>query len=414
MYPLAAMALSLALLAVLLHYKVKVGRAMFLAAVALALLLRVAPGQLWTELAREWHAESFTKTSGYYFISLTGLLLLVNVLGATMREAGISQRLARALHGLFRSRRLALSTIPMMMGLLPTPGGIMLSAPMVRDLGDQIGVERSRQAAINFFFRHQWESVWPLFPAVPLVQGILGVSAFAVVSHNITITVFAFVGGGIFLLLSAIPVKAGKDVSHGRKFAGNLKDVIQVFWPIVLAVGLYVGLNVPPALGILIGVVGLFWLHRIPRNRWAVIFKAAKEIDFVLLIGSAMLFKLILLTGGAIPQIKDFMLTANVPPSIIIFFLPFFVGFLTGVTMPTVAMTFPFLTAFIGTGNQAQMGLQTLAFSGLLCGLCLTPVHLCLSMSAGYFRAPLSMIIVRLLLPTAFIAAAGITAAFLF
>ena len=290
----------------------------------------------------------------------------------------------------------------------------MLSAPMVRDLGDQVGVERSRQAAINFFFRHQWESVWPLFPAVPLVQGIFGVSAFAVVRHNVTITVFAFVGGGIFLLLFGMPAKAGKDVSHGRKFASNLKDIVQAFWPIALAVGLYVGLNVPPALGILIGIVGLFWLHRIPRNRWTAIFKAAKEIDFVLLIGSAMLFKLILLTGGAVPQIKDFMLSANVPPNIIIFFLPFFVCFLTGVTMPTVAMTFLFLTAFIGTGNQAQMGLQTLAFSGLLCGLCLTPVHLCLSMSAGYFRAPLSMIIVRLLLPTAFIAAAGITAAFLF
>ena len=413
MYPLAAMALSLVLLAVLLHYKVKIGRAMFLAAVALALLLRVTPGQMWAELIREWQAEPLTKTSGYLFISLTGLLLLVNVIGATMREAGISQRLAGALHGLFRSRRLALSAIPMMMGLLPTPGGIMLSAPMVRDLGDQIGVERSRQAAINFFFRHQWESIWPLFPAVPLVQGIFGVSAYSVVSHNITIAAFGLVGGGIFLLLFGIPAKTGTDISDGRRFVANVKDVAQVFWPIALAVGLYVGLNVPPALGILIGIIGLLLLHRIPRNRWAVIFKAAKEIDFVLLIGSALLFKLILLSGGAIPQIKDFMLAANVPPSVIIFFLPFFVGFLTGVTMPTVAMTFPFLTAFIGTGSQAQMGLQTLAFSGILCGLYLTPVHLCLSLSAGYFRAPLSMIIARLLLPTAFIAAAGITAAFL-
>ena len=387
---------------------------MFLAAVALALLLRVTPGQMWTELIREWQAEPLTKTSGYLFISLTALLLLVNVIGATMREAGISQRLAGALHGLFRSRRLALSAIPMMMGLLPTPGGIMLSAPMVRDLGDQIGVERSRQAAINFFFRHQWESIWPLFPAVPLVQGIFGVSAYSVVSHNITLTVFAFVGGGIFLLLFGMPAKTGKDISYGRRFTSNVKDVVHVFWPIALAAGLYIGLNVPPALGILIGIIGLFCLHRIPRNRWAVVFKAAGGIDFVLLIGSALLFKLILLTGGAIPQIKDFMLTANVPPSFIIFFLPFFVCFLTGVTMPTVAMTFPFLTAFIGTGSQAQMGLQTLAFSGLLCGLCLTPVHLCLSMSAGYFRAPLSTIILRLLLPTAFIGAAGITAAFLF
>ena len=414
MYPLVSMALSLVLLAVLLRYKVRVGRAMFFAAVALALLLKVTPGQIWTELIREWQTGPLTSTSGYLFISLTALLLLVNVIRSTMREVGISQRLWGALHGLFRSRRLALSAIPMMMGLLPTPGGIMLSAPMVRDLGDQMGVERSHQAAINFFFRHQWESVWPLFPAVPLVQGILGVSAYSVISHNIAIPLFAFVGGGIFLLLLGMPAKTGKDLSQGRRFVSNVKDVVHVFWPIALAVGLYVGLNVPPALGILLGIIGLFWLHRIPRNRWAVVFKSGRELNSVLLIGSALLFKLILVTCGAVPGIKDFMLTANVPPSIIIFFLPFFVCFLTGVTMPTVAMTFPLLKVFIGTGSGAHMGLETLAFSGLLCGLCLTPVHLCLSLSSGYFRAPLSMIIARLLLPTAFIAAAGIAAAYLF
>ena len=111
---------------------------------------------------------------------------------------------------------------------------------------------------------------------------------------------------------------------------------------------------------------------------------------------------------------KDFMMAANLPPGVIIFGLPFLVSFLIGVTMPTVAITFPFLTAFIGTGDQAQMGLQTLAFSGLLCGLYLTPVHICLSLSASYFRVPLPIITARLLLPTAFIAAAGVTAALFF
>ena len=77
MYPLVSMAVSLVLLAVLLRYKVRVGRAMFFAAVALALLLKVTPGQIWAELVREWQTGPLTSTSGYLFISLTGLLLLV-------------------------------------------------------------------------------------------------------------------------------------------------------------------------------------------------------------------------------------------------------------------------------------------------------------------------------------------------
>ena len=405
------MLMALILLIVLLRYRIRIGRAMFISAFSLALLLRVTPSLMWTELTSEWQTNSITQTTPYLFISLAALLLMVNVIGATMQEAGISRRLSPAMHGLFRSRRLALSAIPLMMGMLPTPGGIMLSAPMVRDLGDQLGLKRDHQAAINFFFRHQWESVWPLFPAVLLVQGIFAVSAFTVISHNIVILIFGLVGGAIGLLSFSMPPKnRGTDPQLGR-FHHSVRDFLHAFWPIALTAGLYAGLDVPPAVGIMLGIAGLFLLHRIPRNRWATIFKAAKEPDFVLLIASALLFKLNLQAAGAIPQIKDFMIAANLPPGVIIFGLPFLVCFLTGVSMPTVAITFPFLTAFIGTGEQAQMGLQTLAFSGLLCGLYLTPVHLCLSLSASYFRAPLPIIIARLLVPTAFIAAAGIVSA---
>ena len=206
MYELIAMALALALLVILLHFKVKLGRSMVLSAVGLAVLLRVTPDQFRQALVEEWNTKPLSQTTGYLFVMLVALITMVNVLATAMKETGVSQRLVSALHGLFRSRRLALAAIPMMMGMLPTPGGIMLSAPMVRDLGDHVGVERSRLAAINFFFRHQWEPVWPLYPAVPLVQSMFGISAFALISHNIAITAAGLLGGVVFLLLCGIPL----------------------------------------------------------------------------------------------------------------------------------------------------------------------------------------------------------------
>ena len=411
MYPLIAMFVSLVLLIILMHFRVKLGRAMFLSALALAILLRITPNLLWTQLTSEWRDFPFTQSTPYLFISLSALLLMVNVLGKTMQQAGISGRLAPAMQGLFRSRRLVLATIPMMMGLLPTPGGIMLSAPMVRDLGDQLGIKRPRLAAINFFFRHQFESVWPLFPAIPLIQTTFGVSVVAVIGHNIIITILALIGGAVGLLIFRIPPNTASVTVQHQRFHHSLIDFLHAFWPIALAAVLYAVLDLPPAVGIAIGVLGLLILHRIPRNRWLAIFKAANDPDVVLLIASVLLFRLNLQATDAVPQIKDFFIAANLPPSVIIFTLPFVVAFLTGLTMPTVAITFPFLVAFIGKGQDAQMGLQTLAFSGLLCGLYLTPVHLCLALSASYFQAPLSRIIIRLLIPIAFIAAAGILAA---
>ena len=150
-----------------------------------------------------------------------------------------------------------------------------------------------------------------------------------------------------------------------------------------------------------------------PLNRWAKLFKSGAEPDFALLILGALFFKVNLEAGQAIDAVVQFFTEMNVPPYFLIFFLPFLVGFLTGVTMPSVAITFPFLIPFIGTAQEAQVELETLAFSGLACGLLLTPVHLCMALSASYFEAPLIRILARLVAPVAFIAAAGILMALL-
>ncbi|MHC4440114.1 MAG: DUF401 family protein [Planctomycetota bacterium] len=391
MYALISIIISLAVLVTLLRFKVKIGVAMLVSAILVGVLLGVWPTDLGRALAEEWHSQPLTRTTGYLFISLTSLLLLVNVIGAAMEEIGLSRRLVPAIQGLFKSRRFALALIPLMMGMLPTPGGIMLSAPMVREAGDKIGVERSRLAAINFLFRHQWEAVWPLFPAVPLIQNLLGISA---------LTLFCYQRP------EHDPVR--RHMSH------HLKDFFHAFWPIVFTAGLYVALDVPPAVGIFLAIIGFLAIHRVPLRRWLSIFKAAREPDMVLLMFGALFFKLNIETGGAIGSVVDFLTSIHVPPYVLLFLLPMLVGFTTGVTTPSVAITYPFLIAFIGTGTDAKMGLETLAFSGLLFGLWITPIHLCLPLSASYFQTSLLKIIIKMVLPAVGVALAGALMAFFF
>ena len=413
MYALIAMGSALTVLVVLLHRKVRLGRAMIIAAFGLGLLLGVTPAEFCRGVLNEWQTKPFTQTTGYLFVTLSALVMLVNSFGIAMKETGVAQRLVPALHGLFRSRRIALAAVPMMMGLLPTPGGIMLSAPMVREMADRIGVERSRAAAINYLFRHQWETIWPLFPSVPLIQGMFGISAFTLISHNIVIMLAGTIGSIVFLLISGIPRHRGEKISHAR-FIHNFRDFVHAFWPIVIVATLYVTLNLTPAAGILLALVAFLALHKVPLKRWTTIFKSGIQLDFALLILGALLFKLNLESADAISAVVDFLTRMNVPSHVLIFCLPMLVSFLTGVTMPTVAMTFPFLMAYIGTGSSAKVGLETLAFAGLMCGILATPVHLCLALSASYFEAPLKRIIIRIIGPIIFIAIAGILMAIFF
>jgi integral membrane protein (TIGR00529 family) len=413
-YAFIVIIVSLAVLVALLRLGVKIGLAMIISACLLALLLGVWPTDLGRKLAAEWQEEPLTRRTGYLFVSLTALVLLVNVLGAAMEEIGLSQRLVPAMQGLFRSRRLALALIPLMMGTLPTPGGIMLSAPMVREAGDKIGVSRSRLAAINFLFRHQWEPVWPLFPAVPLIQSILGISALTLFRHHIVLTGTGIVCGVIVLLMFGIPPRH-PDQRYIRGKAGrHLSDFLRAFWPIAFTGGLYVGFDVPPAIGIFVAIIGLLAVQKVPLSRWGRVFKAAHEPDMVLLIIGALLFKLNLEASGAIGSVVEFFTSVHVPPLLLLFLLPMLVSFTTGLTMGTVAITYPFLIGFIGTGGEVKMGLEVLAFSGLLFGLWLTPVHLCITLSAKYFETSLLRIILKLLPAAAGVACMGLLMAVLF
>ncbi len=413
MYALVAIFVSLAVLVVLLRLRVPIGRAMMVSALVLAVLLGVTPGAMGRRLAEEWRQMPLTETTPYLFVSLTALLLLVNVVGEAMGQIGLSARLVPAMQGLFRSRRAALATIPLMMGMLPTPGGIMLSAPMVREAGDRIGVERSRLAAINFFFRHQWEPVWPLFPAVPLIQTMLGVSAGRLVAYHLLLSIVGLVAGAIFLLLVGIPPRRAEHMSSGGGLRSHARDFVHAFWPIVFTAVLYVVLDVPPAVAMFLAIIGLLLLHRVDIRRWGGIFRAAKEPDTVLLLFGALWFKLNLESSGAIGNVVGFFQQMHMPPLLVLFALPFLVSCSTGVTTPTVAITYPFLMPFIQRGDGILLGVETLAFAGVVFGLAVSPIHLCLALSASYFDAPLLRIILRILPPALCVAAAGFLMALL-
>jgi hypothetical protein len=413
MYSLGIIVVSLLILVGLLRLKVKIGLAMVVAALSLAVLLGVSPAAMGRTLAAEWQEGPLTRTTPYLFVSLTALLLLVNVVGEAMSQIGISSRLVPAMQGLFRSRRAALAAIPLMMGLLPTPGGIMLSAPMVRGAGDRIGVDRSRVAAINFFFRHQWEPVWPLFPAVPFIQSMLGVSAAALIGHHFLLTLAGILGGVAFLLLIGIPPRRPEHEHAKRAASAHAADFLHAFWPILFTAVLYVVLHVPPAVGILLAILGLLLLHRVPVRRWGGIFKAAAEPDVVLLLFGALWYKLNLETSGAVGSVVDFFGQMHMPPLLIVFLLPFLVSVSTGVTMGTVAISYPFLLEYIRTQGSVDLRVETLAFAGLQFGLAISPIHLCLALSASYFNTPLPRIIVKVLPAALCIAAAGFAQAML-
>jgi len=79
---------------------------------------------------------------------------------------------------------------PAIIGLLPMPGGAMVSAPIVKQIGRDTDISPERITAQNYWWRHVWEAAWPLYPSIILAAAVLGVSVWDVAIINFPICRF--------------------------------------------------------------------------------------------------------------------------------------------------------------------------------------------------------------------------------
>jgi integral membrane protein (TIGR00529 family) len=116
---------------------------------------------------------------------------------------------------------------PAIIGLLPMPGGAMVSAPIVKHIGRNSVITPERITAQNYWWRHVWEATWPLYPSIILAAAVLGVSVWDVAIINFPISVAAIVVG-----LSLGPV--GSSARSGEK--GDYLKLVKSLWPILFIV----------------------------------------------------------------------------------------------------------------------------------------------------------------------------------
>jgi uncharacterized protein len=76
--------------------------------------------------------------------------------------------------------------------------------------------------------------------------------------------------------------------------------------------------------------------------------------------------------------------------------IPFFVAFLTGMSQAYVAITFPILLGMI---PEVDLPLMALAYVSGFAGLMLSPMHLCLVLTAEFYQARIGKMMIMMLPP---------------
>jgi hypothetical protein len=116
-----------------------------------------------------------------------------------------------------------------------------------------------------------------------------------------------------------------------------------------------------------------------------------KTLNVFVTLAGVMIFESLLDSSGLIPLAGRELSTGRVPIGLIIAFLPFLAGLVTGIAIGFAGAAFPIVVGFISAGeiNLHPMAALVLAFSMGYAGMMLSPVHLCFLLTVEYFSASL-------------------------
>lgn len=391
--------LVLAFIVWLLRRKVSMTTVMPIGAGLLALLYLLPLPRLGQAV---WQALAAPKS-----LEMTATLALTMVMEHILRTTGMLKKMVSSLSTALTDQRVVMASLPAMIGMLPSPGGAVFSAPMVGEATEGVAISAEQKALINYWYRHIWEYVSPLYPGIILAAGLTGLSTqqlfLAHLPFALTVTF-----GGAWFCFRGIP--AARRHAAPPPEGGRLRQLgifLLMAAPILISLALVVAFKVSPVVALSGGIVVLFLAHRYSPGQIFKTLIASLSLKALLLVVGIMIFQEVLRATGALAGISAFFVASQLPIPLLVALIPFIAGLMTGLTVGYVGITFPLLLPLMGTPTPS-LWLEALAFASGFAGVMLSPVHLCLVLTREFFGADAAQVYRRLVAPSLLVLAAAV------
>ncbi|MBI3815830.1 MAG: DUF401 family protein [Nitrospinae bacterium] len=367
----------LSFIVLLLRRKYRIGIVLLSASALLTILYLMPP--------KEIIMTASAAVSNPITIKLGLSLTMIRVLEMILRENNILTGMTEASKSLFRNRKLVIISMPMLIGILPSLGGAYFSAPMVNESTKGLKMSQEEKGFINFWFRHPWEYILPLYPGILLASAVSGLELRTLILANLPFAVTMLLTG----FLSSM-----REVKGNVEYITVSSQKLYSFIPIISIILLVVVFNVELHLSLVILITGLFIFYRYRAGKILKALKYGFALDVILLVLGVMLFKEMMEGTGAVRNLGEFFTSKGIPLMPLLFILPFISGFLTGITVGSVGSTFPLLLHML---HGSPLGAVSFAFTSAYLGVLLSPVHVCLILTKEYFNADIWMIYKKML-----------------
>ncbi len=334
------------------------------------------------------------------------VVLLIPVLGGAM---GVSGQMARLVDNLHVGVRPFLALAPGLLGMLPMPGGALLSAPLVERGAGHVAADV--KAAANVWFRHVLLIVYPLGSALIASAKIAGLDVYATIPYLAPAFALSLLLGGVFLLRkaprkSAVPAEPG---ACGEATAFSLRDLLVPLGILLAAPALDLILasavqlpirEVGTAAGVLLSLALSAAVGRIGPKQLLRVAVRARPWTYAAIVVAMFAFLNVFASSGAPERLAEMSLS----PLALCVGVAFALGLVTGRIEAPLAVILPI---YASTYGPITLPGFAVAYYAAFLGYVVTPVHPCVSVSVEYFDTSIGALVRRLAPPV--VVGAGVT-----
>lgn len=311
----------------------------------------------------------------YSAIKLLTIFILTFYLAAYLYNAGLLNKITDSLTNF--NFGFAALVIPSIVGLIPMPGGALVSAMMAKNLYlKKLSLKSDYATYINYWFRHVWLAIWPIYQSLIIASYILHMDIWELIGILYPASISTIMTGILF----AYPIIK----SSGEWGKLDIKNFFKGIWPFLMIIILAVLLRIDLLITLISTVFAIKLIYNFDKKNIINSLKFALSPKLLFLIIAVVMFKYLISNSTAPNQLISFLMSYKVPDQIISFLIPFSLSTVSASEYVSVALAFPILIDIFLKNGTSSINIF-FAFLGSYMGVYLSPIHLCLVLSSEYF-----------------------------
>jgi integral membrane protein (TIGR00529 family) len=369
--------------------------------IALIVVISVAKKSLWLSLTLGafilgFSSLSFRKVFITFLETLMDpaiILLAVSVgiiplIGGVMEETHLMESLVQNLR---IGKKGTLMAGPALFGMLPIPGGALLSAPLVESAGKDIN--NTLKVQINVWFRHLLIFIYPLATLLPTTK-IANIDLYGQIVYMIPFFIFSSILGCFFFIR-----KINGVIKYNKIF--RLKELLIPLSIILLAplfhfffLRFFSISEVPLLIGVSLSLIFALRVSRLQVKSIVLVAQKMRVWVFPLIILSMFLF----LNMFKASRMSSLIAEIDMPETLLLVGIGAILGFVTGRIQIPVSVIVPIYFSKYSVSSVPELAFAVMFFSAYM-GYILSPVHPCVAVSLEYFKVSFSQYSKGIIIP---------------